>query len=105
MVADELVQESSAQAAEDRTYQIDGELAQVLAEFHVADEPFDQQRADLPRRIERCAGDRTDQDDDPVDDESNDDSSKARRGASINCGAKDGEDEDRRADGFSRDGD
>ena len=105
MVADEFVQERSAQSTDDRTDQIDGELADMLSEFGIANEALDDERADLARGIQRCAGDRTHQDDDPVDDETNDDSSEARGRAPVDRGAEHREDKDRCADGFSTDGD
>ena len=105
VVADEFVQERSTQSAQDRTHQIDGELTEMLGKLGVANQALHQQRTNLARWIERRAGDRTDQDDDPVDDETDDDASEARGRAPVDRGAEHGEDEDRRADGFSRDGD
>ena len=105
VVADELVQESSGQASENWTYQVDRELTQMLSEFHIANQALDQQRANLAGWIERRAGDRADQDDDSIDNETDDDAREARGRAPINCRAKEGEDEDRGADGFGRDRD
>src|SRR5207237_44030 len=98
MVADVLVQECSHEPSDDRADQVNEELTQVVCEFRIANDAFHQQRTNLARRIERCARDRANQNDDSVNDEADDNSRKARRRTSINGRAKHGKDEDSCAD-------
>src|ERR671936_2501230 len=78
MVADVLVQEGAHQASHDRPDEVHRKLAEMLGELGVTDHALDEQRTDLARRVQRGAGDRTDQDDDPVHDEADDDPREAR---------------------------
>jgi hypothetical protein len=41
-MADELVQERSAQTTQDRTYEVDSELTEVFSELSVANQAFHQ---------------------------------------------------------------
>ena len=96
---DELVEEGAAEATDDRAGDVDPELLEWRLR---ADQGPEEIRADLAGRIEGGAGDRADEDDDPVDDEADDDPGEPGRSAAIDGGAEDREDEDRGADGLGR---
>ena len=75
VVADELVEECADKPTGDRADDVDGnELVEV---GRSADQATEQLGTDLARRVERGAGDRADEDDDPVDDEPDDDPGEA----------------------------
>src|SRR5207302_5715407 len=100
MVTDKLVQEGACKTSDNRTYQVNKKLAQVVGEFGVANDAFDDQRTDLTRWIECRAGDGTNQDDDPVDDESDDDPGEAGGCTTVDGRAEHSEYENCGADGF-----
>ena len=83
VVADELVQERTDEAARDGPDDVDPELTQASRELAEADGALDEHGADLPGGIERGAGDGANQDDDPVDDEPDDDPGEACRGTTV----------------------
>src|SRR4051812_41894949 len=70
VVTDELVQEGAHEATADRAGDVHPELAPVLG---LADDRLDHLGPDLAGRVQCGAGHRTDEDDDPVDDEPDDD--------------------------------
>ena len=62
-------------------------------------------RADLASRVQGSAGDRADEDDDPVDDEADDDPGESGRRATVDGGTEDREDENRGADDLGSEAD
>src|SRR3982074_3031912 len=102
LLADGLVDERADESAADRSEDIDPELAPLGA---AADERLDEVRSELAGRVECGTGDRADEDDDPVHDESDDDAGEPGRGAAVDGRSKDGEDEDRGADDLGQQAD
>src|SRR6185369_1534089 len=102
VMTDELVQEGADETAADRAGDVDPELIEVGRR---ADDAAEDLRTDLAGRVQRGAGDRADEDDDPVDDEPDDDTGEAGGRPSVDSGTEDGEHEDRGADDFGEEAD
>src|SRR5712675_1081121 len=102
-MADKLVEERPNEATDDRADDVDRD--QLIEVPLGADQAAEQLRADLAGRVERSAGDRADEDDDPVDDEADDDPGKAGRRATVDRGPEHGEDQDGRANDLGGDPD
>ena len=102
-VPDELIRKGPDEAARDRAGDVDGE--QLVKVGLGADGETQELGADLASRVEGGAGDRADQDDDPVDDETDDDPGEAGGRTAIHGGAEDGEHEDRGADDLGQETD
>src|SRR6476660_8431358 len=90
-MTDELVQERTGHATDDRAGEVDPDLTPVLA---LADDRLEDLRANLAGRVQGGSGDRTDENDDPVDDEADDDPGEPGWSPAVDCRAEDGEDED-----------
>src|SRR6266540_6168450 len=105
LATDQLVQAGADQAARDRAHDVDPQLGDAITRLAEADHGLEQHRTDLASRVERGAGDRADQDDDPVDDEADDDARESGRRAAVDGRTEDDEDEDRGADDLGQDSD